>query len=110
MAGYRGLLAPWIGGASSAPEAADAGFKGLLAPWIGGAASPSADNSGYRSLLAFWAGGACNAGSIPPTPDIPVGGIWMPLPTAINRAYRRRYIDDDAVLLMLASGRNQTYH
>jgi len=41
------------------------GYRGLLAPWIGGAAKPGAVGQGYRGLLAFWAGGAANYGTAP---------------------------------------------
>lgn len=43
------------------------GYRGLLAPWIGGAGKPAAGSAGagYRGLLAFWAGGAANSGGAP---------------------------------------------
>ena len=68
--GYRGLLAPWIGGAGKpAAGSAGAGYRGLLAFWAGGAANsgvaPPA-TIGYTGLLAFWAGGAANSGVAPP--------------------------------------------
>jgi hypothetical protein len=38
QAGYRSLLAPWLGGAASGPAAPTvAGYRSLLAPWLGGA-------------------------------------------------------------------------
>lgn len=68
--GYKSLLAPWIGGASSNPSAAvpNGGVRSLLAAWIGGASAPPgspAANGGVRSLLAFWAGGA-TSGAVQP--------------------------------------------
>ena len=59
-ASYRGLLASWIGGASTVPT--QAGYRSLLASWVGGAFVPSGTQAGYRSLLAPWIGGA----SVPP--------------------------------------------
>lgn len=45
------------------------GYRGLLAPWIGGAGKPPASaTQGYRGLFAFWMGGAATYGSTPP-PD-----------------------------------------
>jgi hypothetical protein len=66
--GYRGLLAPWIGGAGNDPTGAPVGFRGMLAPWIGGAGvEPTVSaGAGYTGLLAFWAGGAANSGVAPP--------------------------------------------
>lgn len=66
MAGIRGFLGRWIGGAgspaASGPPPTPAGVRGLLAPWLGGAGSPTfaapALVRGVRSLLAFWMGGA----------------------------------------------------
>ncbi len=57
--GYRGLLAPWIGGAGNDPTATAVGYRGMLAPWAGGAGSvtPTSGGQGYTSLLAFWFGG-----------------------------------------------------
>lgn len=46
------------------------GYRSLLAPWMGGASSPPIPHGGYRSLLAFWGGGAF--GSPPVT--LPSGG------------------------------------
>ena len=56
---YRGLLAPWIGGAANDPTATAVGYRGMLAPWAGGAGSvaPTSGGEGYTSLLAFWMGG-----------------------------------------------------
>lgn len=66
--GYRGLLAPWIGGAGSDPSATPVGYRGMLAPWMGGAGSLGGTAQGYRGMLAFWAGGAANSGVAPVVP------------------------------------------
>ena len=43
------------------------GYRGLLAPWIGGAAdNQTSPGVGYRGMLAFWTGGAANSGVAPP--------------------------------------------
>lgn len=56
--GYRGFLAPWVGGAGLDPSAAPAGYRGMLAPWMGGAGSLGGDTPvGYFGLLAPWMGG-----------------------------------------------------
>ncbi len=72
QAGYRSLLAFWVGGASAPPApATQAGFRSLVAPWLGGASAPTvpATQAGYRSMLAFWAGGAAQGAIVtPPTP------------------------------------------
>jgi len=69
--GYRGLLAPWIGGAADpGGTPTPAGVRSLLAPWFGGAGSPGGTpptSAGYRGFLAFWAGGAANSGTAPET-------------------------------------------
>ena len=65
--GYRGLLAPWIGGAADNQTSPGVGYRGMLAPWIGGASSSTvAAGVGYRGMLAFWTGGAANSGVAPP--------------------------------------------
>lgn len=77
--GIRGLLAPWIGGASDGTVApAQGGYRSLLAFWTGGATSfTPAATQGYRSLLAFWAGGAANSGIVvPPALEEEVTGGW----------------------------------
>jgi hypothetical protein len=53
------------------------GFRSLLAPWIGGASSPPgapAAQGGFRSLLAFWAGGATTGIVVTPEPETTVSG------------------------------------
>lgn len=64
------------------------GYRGLLAPWIGGAANSGGAAPtpvGYRGLLAFWSGGAANFGEAPPEPPAvvqaaPTGALpgWRP--------------------------------
>lgn len=82
-AGYRSLLALWIGGAGNGTSAPQAGFRSLLAPWIGGASSPAAvaASGGVRSLLAFWMGGASGVAGVPPQPapvEEQFSGGWLP--------------------------------
>lgn len=64
QAGFRSLLAPWIGGAVAYPVTINAGFRSLLAPWVGGASADPAPvvTAGFRGLFAFWMGGG--AGSV----------------------------------------------
>lgn len=64
---YRGLLAPWIGGAANNATPTTAGYRSMLAPWFGGAGSLGGSVPGYRGMLAFWAGGAANSGAAAPT-------------------------------------------
>lgn len=87
------MLAPWIGGAASAPAPApsgDAGFTGLLGFWIGGAGS--------------------DGGAEPPAPSpapSPGGGIRPPyrfdMPPELIEAQRRRLIEDDELMLLILS-------
>lgn len=70
--GQRSLLAPWLGGASSAPAATgNGGQRSMLAPWMGGASGGGiapTTNGGVRSLFAFWMGGAgAGVAYVPPT-------------------------------------------
>ena len=48
MAGYRSLLAFWVGGASSITPTTTGGIKSLLAPWTGGAATAPGGGSYAR--------------------------------------------------------------
>ena len=85
MAGFRSLLAPWVGGAGlpdAGVEPPQPGVRSLLAPWIGGA-RVEPPQPGVRSLLAPWIGGAGlpDAGVVPPQPAAPLvrgsaGGTW----------------------------------
>lgn len=59
IAGYRGFLALWAGGARAPAPPSPPGYRSLLAFWSGGACYP-APGAGYRSMFAFWAGGACS--------------------------------------------------
>ena len=89
-----------------------AGYRGLLAPWIGGAANNGAQKVGYRSLLAFWIGGAAIYGATPPTPPIvpsqpTFGGGGYSRHSfddvtfdAVARAERRRKDDMELVLIL----------
>lgn len=48
-----------------------AGYRGHVAPWIGGLSSPPAapaGGAGYRGHLFFWIGGLCAPVSTPPEP------------------------------------------
>lgn len=72
--GVTSLLAPWAGGAGSAPAApgGNGGITSLLAPWAGGASAPPVapgGNGGYVSLLAPWMGGASGQAFVPPEPE-----------------------------------------
>lgn len=101
MAGYRGLLAPWIGGAGS-PRSEDVGYRGLLAPWVGGAANPAAApgaDCGYRGLLAFWAGGASNGTYVPPEPPGPFPGVGPPFRWRIRPSVR----EDEEILAVITA-------
>ena len=71
--GNRSLLAPWIGGASSAPTT-QGGLKSLLAFWAGGANSvePSAIQGGFKSIFGYWAGGIYGQSAAEP-PDEGIG-------------------------------------
>lgn len=99
MAGYRSLLAFWVGGASSITPTTTGGIKSLLAPWTGGAATaPVTTTAGYRSLLGFWVGGGF-AGTEQLIPITPSGG---------GSSYARwpqqpRYNDDEEVLMLGAT-------
>lgn len=56
-----------------------AGFRGLAAPWVGGAAAPPR-TAGYRSLLAFWLGGAAaGVGAVEPEEEPGAGGLAVPI-------------------------------
>lgn len=59
QAGYRSLLAPWLGGGVAGVTPGPA-VRSLLAPWMGGAAAGAAPTTqaAYKSLLAPWMGGA----------------------------------------------------
>jgi hypothetical protein len=93
QAGTRGLLAPWIGGAS-AVTGAHGGVRSLLAPWIGGASAVTGAHGGVRSLLAFWIGGGASAEeSQQPELHIPADAV-----AAFLRASKRPR-EEEAVLL-----------
>jgi hypothetical protein len=83
-----------------------AGFRSLLATWVGGAGVPPPEpiQPGYRSMLAWWVGGA-NITAGPPTPQpIPIGGgTFFPLPPDIQLALRMRLIEEDDLLLLLVA-------
>jgi hypothetical protein len=74
-----------------------AGYTGLLAPWIGGASAPQPGlaNGGYRSLLAFWAGGA--SASVQPAQNA-AGVYWQVQLPQFDE-------EDEALLLCGAIGR-----
>lgn len=111
-AGFRGPLAPWVGGAgaSSGAEApATVGFRGLLAPWVGGVSAPAGAEApatvGFRGALAPWVGGAVSSAAAPPPapgPE-PTGGRRV-VPFELLDAQRRgRLRIDDALLLLAAA-------
>lgn len=112
MAGYRSPLAFWVGGAAAPPPPPVAAAKrSLVAPWLGGAAAPPAASpfGGRRSLLAPWLGGAAALpGSIQPEPPPRVIGGGRPLrripiPPQLTDQYRRRLIDEDELLVLMAA-------
>lgn len=77
-----------------------AGYRGLLAPWVGGASAPSAappPAAGYTSLLAFWMGGAAGPVTVePPVPPPPGpsvgrrGGVGYAPPRLVPKTYIAR--------------------
>ena len=72
-AGFRSPL--FLLGLAAAPAASNpGGVRGMLAPWIGGASAPAAavTGGGCRSFLAFWAGGACAGPSVVTSPSFTV--------------------------------------
>lgn len=76
MAGFRSVL-PLLG-LSSGTSTNQPGYRSLLAPWIGGASSPSGvvTQAGFRGLLAFWIGGAsADSTPAPPVDDTVYGGL-----------------------------------
>lgn len=100
-AGFKSLLAPWIGGVSAAGE--QGSVRGMLAPWIGGANAPAdATQAGYRGLLAFWMGGA-SAGARPPPAQPGIGGGSLRLPRRLIDELRHQRIDEDDLLLLMAA-------
>lgn len=88
-----------------------AGYRGLLAPWIGGAGAVVPADGGPRSLLAFWIGGAgAQVDAEPPPPPAPppplVGSrprFRYPVPADLQALNRARLIDDDELLLLMAA-------
>ena len=97
MAGYKSLLAFWVGGASSVTPTTTGGVKSLLAPWVGGAAvSPTITTAGFRSLFGFWAGGAFAVAVVPSSPS---GGGGYP------RLYPKPeqiYNDDEEIMMVMS--------
>lgn len=52
-----------------------AGFRSLLAPWLGGASGSAAvTQAGFNGLLGFWSGGASAGAAVVVEPSIPSGG------------------------------------
>lgn len=105
-AGYRGLAAPWVGGAGATPPGGPAltGFRSLLAPWLGGASAAPAVapvEAGYRSLFALWAGGAGAALAVTP-PGVSFGGSG-PLRIPVDRLRLQQLADDELIAIVIAA-------
>lgn len=113
MAGQRGLLAFWMGGAGAAQANNQGAVVGMLAPWLGGAgaAAAPATTSGVHSLLAPWLGGAGAAVGAPPPPPPPPPmphpgggvGVRVRVPPAMLSDLQRQLIDEDELLVILAA-------
>lgn len=99
-AGFRSLP-PVPLGIQAPSGVSKAGYRSLLAPWIGGASAPGSAPAaaGYRSLLAFWMGGVSGFTSspVPPTPPSP------PVSQLDGRRYEWIFRDDEDICLILAS-------
>jgi hypothetical protein len=102
----RSLLAFWAGGAVvGVAPAEQAAVRSMLAPWAGGAvvgATPT-EQAAVRSLLAFWMGGAAPGPETEPpvVPPIFGGGVFT-VPRDLIDAQRRRQIEADDLLLLIA--------
>ena len=102
-AGFRSP-AFWLGLAAAPVAASNGSVRGLLAPWIGGASAPAAapTQAGVRSLLAPWIGGAFGYAEtpVPPTP-IPDDGYVVSGGTVLGWAHehpdarKEKTLDDD---------------
>lgn len=82
-----------------------AGYRGLLAPWIGGAGSVG--QHGYRGLMAFWVGGASALAPItPPPPPPPEVEFNLGYATAyrfpVDRLAAQRLEEDELIVLVIA--------
>jgi hypothetical protein len=76
QAGFRGMLAPWIGGVASPPATGSAGYRGLLGIWLGGISAPAAAPTPPRST----SGGAGGR-----------GGTWIEHARYYPRVYFNEY-------------------
>lgn len=74
--------------------------RGLLAPWIGGASAPAIP-CGPRSYLAYWMGGAC-VPLVTPEPPAPELDQASSLQRVFRVRPRHRREDEEILAVILA--------